>query len=67
MKPVIYLHIVSFIWILLIILYLPNTIVYLKFRHSPWRFLIVDSVVLIPIFIFIFIASLFSAFSLRRK
>ncbi|EOO24101.1 hypothetical protein IIU_06852 [Bacillus cereus VD133] len=67
MKPAIYLHIVSFIWMLLIIWYIPNTIVYSKFRHTPWRFLIVDGVVLIPIFILIFIASLFSTFSLRRK
>ncbi|PGE66795.1 hypothetical protein COM69_18440 [Bacillus toyonensis] len=67
MKSVIYLHIVSFVWMMVMIWYIPNSFIYSNYKHFPWRFLMVNGLTLVPIALFIFIASRFSSLSFRKK
>ncbi|QED48222.1 hypothetical protein FSZ17_13775 [Cytobacillus dafuensis] len=67
MKAVIFLHIFSFVWLMVMIWYIPNSFIDSTYKHFTWRFLMVNGLTLVPITIFIFIASRFPSFSVRKK
>lgn len=59
MKPYIYAYILSAIWFLLVILYLPHSKGYEMIASKNWSFVVMDLLLIAPVLIFLAIAERF--------
>ncbi len=59
MKPYIYAYILSAIWFLLVILYMPHSRGYQMIASNNWSFVVVDTLLIAPVLIFLVIADRF--------
>ncbi|SFK95943.1 hypothetical protein SAMN03159341_102390 [Paenibacillus sp. 1_12] len=56
MKPYVYAYILSAIWILLVIIYMPYSNWYGMIASKTWSFVVVNTILFIPVLSFLVIA-----------